>query len=301
MKKLALIIIFSLILSGCAPTQHLTSTTPVMTKVDPNSWIKIPAGDFFFGQHDDVVELPDYEIMTTLVTNQQYAEFLNKHIAAGDLMVEGDQVTVYYEGDEFRGVKHEEEIAAGNWPLLTIHEPATHLNYNAGEFTPQPGFENHPVNGMTWFGANAYCKLNDWRLPTEEEWEKAARGTDKRAYPWGYDIERNQANYYNNGDFFEKTLGKQGDTTPVGYFDGSTYPDGYATVDGASAFGLYDMAGNLWQWTGNIYEGIHYRYLRGGSKADFAYNLRVWSRNNSTPDFGSIHFGFRCARDTGTP
>ena len=57
------------------------------------------------------------------------------------------------------------------------------------------------------------------------------------------------------------------------------------------------MAGNVWHWVGDVYELQHYRYLRGGSKADYAYNLRVWTRNNAGPDYHSPSVGFRCVRD----
>ena len=84
-------------------------------------------------------------------------------------------------------------------------------------------------------------------------------------------------------------------TTPVGFYNGKAY-NGYHTVDSASPFGLYDMVGNIWQWMGNVYEGQHSRYMRGGSKDTFDYNLRVWMRNNATPIYYSPGVGFRCAR-----
>jgi len=87
-----------------------------------------------------------------------------------------------------------------------------------------------------------------------------------------------------------------GGTSPVGFYNGKKYGS-QQTVDAVSPFGLYDMAGNVWQWTGDIYPDQHYRYMRGGSKADYSYNLRIWMRNSAGPDYYSIHVGFRCARD----
>jgi formylglycine-generating enzyme required for sulfatase activity len=84
-------------------------------------------------------------------------------------------------------------------------------------------------------------------------------------------------------------------TPPVGFYYGRAY-NGYLAVDSASSFGLYDMVGTVWQWMGNVYEDQHYRYMRGGSKDTFDYNLRVWMRNNATPTYYRPGIGFRCAR-----
>lgn len=146
-------------------------------------------------------------------------------------------------------------------------------------------------------GAMSYRDFYDWRLPSEIEWEKATRCVDSRPYPWGDSIERNNANYYSSHDIFEKIAGGLGDTTPVGFYNGQTYED-YETLDSPSPYGLYDMAGNVWQWTGDVYEDQHYRYMHGGAKDNYAYNLRVWTRNSAGPEHYGPNIGFRCGRDT---
>jgi formylglycine-generating enzyme required for sulfatase activity len=84
-------------------------------------------------------------------------------------------------------------------------------------------------------------------------------------------------------------------TSPVGFYNGKEYA-GYQTLDSISPYGLYDMAGNVWQWTGDVYEGMHYRFMRGGSKDTYEMDLRLWVRNNATPTYFSPGVGFRCAR-----
>ncbi len=283
-----------LLLNACRAAQ---GTPPIVeTGVDASAWATIPAGDFLAGQHNEATKLDhSFAIMVTDVTNAQYAAYLNQALAAGSVKVVGDQVVGAYAGDPYHGVKHEQEIKAGDWLHIPLKEAMLRLNYDGATFSVKAGYENHPMSMVTWFGAKAFCDANGWRLPTELEWEKAARGEDGRAYPWGSEIALNQANYYSSHDLFEKIAGL-GDTTPVGFFNGQTY-DGYQTADSASPYGLYDMAGNVWQWTADIYEGQHYRYLRGGSKADYEYNLRSFTRNSAGPDYYSPNVGFRCARD----
>lgn len=269
---------------------------PIETGIDSRAWVSIPAGEFLMGlhEHETVVDHA-YEMMVTNVTNAQYAHYLNEALASGAVKIVDRQVVGYYPGDEFRGFRHEEEIVAGDYLHVPLGEPALRLAFDGESFSAKFGYENHPMVMVTWFGARAYCESNGWRLPTEVEWEKAARGTDGRPYPWGEEIAPGNANYYDSGDPFEAVVHKFGDTTPVGYYNGTAYA-GFETIDSPSPYGLYDMAGNVWQWTGDVYEDQHYRYLRGGSRANYDYNLRVWSRNNAHPTHYSPSVGFRCAR-----
>jgi formylglycine-generating enzyme len=304
------LLLLSVLFTSCAAPKLPNQTDPIDTGVNPDSWAAVPAGPYLSGQHDAPASIDyDYEIMVTLVTNAQYAAYLNQALAQGKVKkvdtfsIEklrgksvGDQIVGFYPGDVYHGHKHEEKIEAGDWLHVPLKEPGIRIVFDGETFASLPGYENHPMVLVSWFGAKAYCEAFGGRLPNEAEWEKAARGTDNRPYPWGNDLARNQANYYSSKDIFEKIVGKQGDTTPVGFYNGKTY-NGYQTRSAASPYGLYDMAGNVWQWTSNVYEGIHYRTLRGGSKADYGYNLRIWTRNNARPDYASVNVGFRCARD----
>jgi formylglycine-generating enzyme required for sulfatase activity len=229
------------------------------------------------------------------VTNAQYANYLNEALAASYVKIMGDQVAGPYPGDAFHGTEHEVEITSGDYIHVPIRDPMLRLDYDGEQFTAKIGYENHPMTLVSWFGAKSYCEYYGWRLPSEMEWEKAARGDDGRPFPWGEQIALNNANYYSSHDLYEKVVGGLGDTTPVGFYNGEVH-EGYATLDSPSPYGLYDMAGNVWQWSSDVYEGQHYRYLRGGSKLDYEYNLRTWTRNNAGPEYTSPSVGFRCAR-----
>ncbi len=295
MSLLALLV---LLLVGCAP-QPGTPAADLLalhTGVDSEAWARVPAGTFLMGQHEHETEIAyDYEAMVTPVTNAQLARYLNEALTKGTVKIADGWVVGYYAGDAFSGRRHEKEIPAGDWRQFPVAVEDARLTFDGKAFAVKPGYETHPATVVTWFGAKAYCEFYGWRLPTEAEWEKAARGTDGRPYPWGADIVGNNANYYSSGDPFEWTMGKLGHTTPVGFYNGKTH-DGYVTINSPSPYGLYDMAGNVWQWTADVSEGTHYRYLRGGSRADYGYDLRVWTRNSAEPDYASPSVGCRCVR-----
>jgi formylglycine-generating enzyme required for sulfatase activity len=154
--------------------------------------------------------------------------------------------------------------------------------YKWNEVSPVSDGER-PVTGVSWRDANAYCRHYGKRLPTEQEWEKAARGTDGRKYPWGNEEPNQSLARYN--------------------WDGKRQWQGYITLasvesyeSGKSPYGLYNMAGNVWEWTSSDYDSSR-RVLRGGSWYDSANNLRSTNRNNRNPRYKYNLRGFRCAQD----
>jgi formylglycine-generating enzyme required for sulfatase activity len=162
-----------------------------------------------------------------------------------------------------------------------------------------PEYLDHPVVDVSWFDAKAFCEWNDpnGRLPTEAEWEKAARGTDGRIYPWGEEIDCSLANYYGKDNGNDYCVG---DTTPVGSY-----------LDGVSPYGTYDMAGNVWEWVNDWYDVDYYgispesnplgpedgdeKVLRGGSWGYRTDLVRSAFRGRDGPTYTVSDVGFRCA------
>jgi formylglycine-generating enzyme required for sulfatase activity len=290
-------IVFAVLLSSCASVDLNAPVPTYETGVDPAAWVTIPAGSFLYGQAAETEEIAyDYQIMVTDVTVAQYVDFLNSALVEGILKVNGDQLVGAYPGDEFRRAKHELEIKAGDYIFVPLDDPATRFIFNGSTFAVMPGWENHPMTNVSWFGAWGYCGYYSSRLPAELEWEKAARGSnDDRPFPWGEEISRNNANFYTSRDPFEnmRTFGSR--TSPVGFYNGKTY-DGYQTLNAASPYSLYDMAGNVWQWVGDVLPGFSDRFMHGGSKGTYDMDLRVWVRNSAHPMYFAPDVGFRCVR-----
>jgi formylglycine-generating enzyme required for sulfatase activity len=299
MKKIILILIVVLAFTSCSEEVIVNSETKIIdTGINPEEWVNIPAGKFHFGMHAKLDTIAyDYEIMITDVTNKQYAKFMNKAVINNKIKVVGDSIKGYHAGDKFDGYLHEWKIPEGEYLLMPFGELGSHIKLVDNKFVVDKGFDNHPVVMVTWFGGKAYADFYGYRIPTEREWVKAARGTDKRAYPWGNSVDANRTNYGSSSNALQRLFGGNiARTSPVGYFNGKKYGN-FQTEDQKSPYGLYDMGGNVWQWTGDDYPKVHYRYMRGGSFTNYEYNLFVWARNSAGPDFYNINIGFRCARD----
>ena len=275
-----------------SPAPSLTPTraqlpTPVIDNMGI-AMVFVSAGSFEMGseQTDEspihTVYLDAYYIDQFEVTNEQFAAFLN------------DQ------GNQTEG--------GASW--LDIFNEGVSIHLSGEEWRTDVGHEDHPVSLVTWYGAYAYCEWRGTRLPTEAEWEKAARGREGYTYPWGNVFESSFVNADDetiiNSDTIQCSVsGCDGydRTAPVGSFP-----------NGASTYGAYDMAGNILEWVADYY-GVNYyavspsedpegpasgqfRILRGGSWYYGISNLRTTYRGFRHPINTDIFIGFRCASTT---
>lgn len=250
----------------------------------------IPAGTFLMGSKEEDFlassdEIPQREVTVSQfymdqyeVSVAQYSGFLNR-------------LGRYREACNFHDCALP-RLVVGYTSYLDQQE----LVENESQFTPLLGFSNYPINHVSWFGAKSYCEAMGARLPTEAEWEYAARGSDGRLYPWGNEAPDDTYAVFNSSSFEN--------LKPVD-----------ALPKGVSPFGLYNMAGSMWEWTADWYDETYYqnapdinptgpenglaRVIRGGAWPfnNQAERLRTANRNQLTPDFISSTVGFRCVQD----
>ncbi len=226
----------------------------------------IPAGPYTSGPGDTLLTIDyDFAIMQYEVTHQQFADFLNAAAVSGLINSTELSVVGIYDGDEI--------WEPGSYEFYDLDAPDALISLNQGQFIIETGFENHPVTEVTWFGAWAFSEFYQMTLPTEHEWEKAARGNTGWEYPWGPEFSSCQeANFQDCAD----------SPLPVG------------TTTGTSPYGCYDMIGNAAEWTSSSFGGAYYAYrtIRGGAYNSF--EVTVWSREVGLPISSSIRIGFRC-------
>ena len=252
-----------------------------VSAAEPEELILIAAGTFTMGSDTRAADekpmhkvyLDAYYISTYEVTNAAYYEFW-KH----QLETTASGETAKHTPEDFAHLPH-----IGAWPERAAQ------------------FPNYPVVGVSWHDASAYAAWKGMRLPTEAEWEKAARGYTNRTWPWGNAMEP-YANTAANDDGYENRL------APVGSFP-----------KGKSYYGAMDMAGNVWEWTADWYSDVYYwqssqaatkrpkqnppgpetgswRVIRGGSYIDTIARCSTTFRFYLYPNLKTSFVGFRVAK-----
>jgi formylglycine-generating enzyme required for sulfatase activity len=235
--------------------------------------VSIPAGPFTMGSDTGPederpahqLSLAKFDIDLFPVSNADFAKFLN---ANGARASRGER---RYDDDDNDARIH---------------------RVNA-QWQPDLGFERHPVVEASWLGARDYCAWLGKRLPTEAEWEKAARGTDARPYPWGTEPATSARARFAAG------------------YNNTTVVDAFP--NGRSPYGVWDMAGNAWEWVSSAYRPYPYRAddgreasepgpvrsTRGGGHDSPATEITTTERGKKlsrAPQAGHHNIGFRCAR-----
>lgn len=268
-------IVFTLVVGSLALTGWLNR---IIYHPLPMEWVTVPAGEFMMGSTEK-------EVSEVLINCQNCnLNLINPFDEAPKHLVWLDsfQVGRYEVTNEqyYRCVKS----GVCSRPL--------NEKYYSQEYA------DYPVVDVNWFDANTFCTWNDpnGRLLTEAEWEKVARGSDERTYPWGEVIDCSYANFKHENEYCV------GDPEVVGSYENSKSP-----------YGVYDMAGNVWEWVADWYNPNYYAnspmtnpsgpengdalVIRGGSWIDEEFYLRSAYRHAGGPQATGDNLGFRCARD----
>lgn len=317
MKDFALIIPLSLLvfLCGCETQQtqemainpfdltpeNLRSINEIelgavqIREIDGMAMVYVPSGQFEMGTDETAtfpnanpahtVSLDAFWIDQTEVTNSMFSNFLN---AEGNQSQEG--IPWLEPGAGHRGITY------------------GFIEENEGQFFTQEGYEDYPIIEVSWYGASAYCSWIGGRLPTEAEWEYAARGPDSYQYPWGNVFNGEIVNYCDNRcqESWKDTVFDDGAArwTNVG-----NYPEG------ASWCGALDLTGNVWEWVKDWWSEDYYsispadnplgpatgtyRIVRGGSWFDESWKMNTAFRKGLQLSSARMHWvGFRCVMST---
>jgi formylglycine-generating enzyme required for sulfatase activity len=252
------------------------------------------------------IQLDGFYIDKFAVTNQQFAEF----VTATGYRTESEHLgwSFVFQGHIPPERYHELVVATvpgANWWCRVNRADWRHPEGPDSSIDTHP---YHPVTQMSWNDAQAYCTWAGKRLPTEAEWEFAARGgLEQRIYPWGDELtpeDRHLCNVW-QGEFPSVDLGEDGYTgpAPVGAFP-------------ANGYGLHNITGNTWEWCNDWFDSAYHvtatrlnpigpprstsKVMKGGSylcHASYCNRYRVAARTSNTPDSATTNIGFRCVRD----
>lgn len=270
--------------------------------------VRIPGGTYTIGTErgrpDErpahQVALEPFWIDRYEVTNAEFVRFLEVMLAdrSRDIQLVGSAAPGTADARVIQGVDAvllvEDRHAPDRRTLVALNDAESRIGIKDGRLVVQPGFEQHPVNEVTWYGARALCAWRGACLPTEAEWEAAARGRDGRVYPWGSEPPTPERAVFARGS---------NETEPVG-----------SRPAGATLEGVDDLAGNVAEWASTLYRPYPYR-PDDGREDPAAQGERVTRGGDhvfdSTPEklraafragfsravaVGHRHIGFRCAK-----
>ncbi len=269
MKPFKIVLLGILLISfmGCTKEnkEKKESSIPEKPKINPGDMVLIPAGEFIMGTN---------ELLANIDEVNRYRSYPEHKVNLPAFYIDKFEVTngEYLKFTMETGYTSEAEEENKSWRLFFGNDPAK---------------ENYPAVNLTWDDANAYAKWAGKRLPTEAEWEKAARGTDGRRYPWGNEWTSGKSNTFEAGGRYRE----------IGAFEGDLSP-----------FGVYDTLGNVQEWTSSWYKaypgnkkrnpdfGEKYRIVRGGSYAMKGNLYHIWDRT-AYPEKSLFGVGFRCVKN----
>jgi formylglycine-generating enzyme required for sulfatase activity len=270
------------------PEEPIATPAPVagatmMWEKDESEMVHVPAGEFLMGFSESDVEAiraisPEAEFSVE-GEKPQHKVFLD---------------AFYIDKYEVTNARYQKCVKAG-----ACNEPSDTTYYGKADYV------QHPVVYVSWYGANAYCRWAGKRLPTEAEWEKAARGDEERTWPWGNTFDENRVNFCDKNcpEWWKHVSVDDGYalTAPVG-----SYPEG------SSLYGALDMAGNVWEWVADWYDPNYYsqspyrnppgpdsgseKIVRGGSWLNGFTDIRAGYRYELAPTHQGKDLGFRCVR-----
>ncbi|MBK7318632.1 SUMF1/EgtB/PvdO family nonheme iron enzyme [Candidatus Villigracilis affinis] len=274
--------------SNTEPTagpQKLDIGSVIISETDGMNLLYVPAGEFTMGNYADEAVL-DCE--------KSKSEALNEYNCSRELFLDEEPPApvnldaFWIDETEVTNEMYAECVAEGICAQPTDISSSTNASYYNN-----PAFKDFPVVYVDWNMAKTYCEWAGRRLPTEAEWEKAARGTDGRVYPWGFEPPNSNLLSYSEGVYIR-------DTAEVA-----------ESLDGRSFYGAYDMAGNVWEWVNSAYEKYPYdatdgreefkavdepRVMRGGSWRTNNSEVRSANRSGDLPTASYFSVGIRCAR-----